>query len=121
MANTGPTLPGSSVRYWVIDTNSSAIDLGTASPGKVGSFAIHAVSDSATGNGITVAATQVGAESLSGWITADYEEDNTAVAGSTKITATGRYYVRCDHTEKVRLSFEITGGSWKVAVSQGPG
>jgi hypothetical protein len=122
MANTGPTKIATSTRYWNIDTNATTLDLGGAAPGKAGSFAIHLYSNAATGNGITIQAQMAGASSQSlAWIGADYQEDATDVATGTKITATGRYYVRCDHNEVIRLSFEITGGSWDVVVSSGPG
>lgn len=121
MANVIYSANAYGVRRYTIDTNSTALTLGTACPGKVGSFAIHAVSNTATGNGITPAASQAGEESSVGWINVDYKEDATAVSAGTKITATGRYYIQCDHNEVIRLSFEITGGSWDITVSQGAG
>lgn len=121
MANTIRSANSSGVRHFTIDTNATVLDLGGALPGKVGSFAIHCKGTGVSGNGITIAATQVGQEATTGWIATDYNEDGTAVAAGTKITADGRYYVRCDHGEKIRLSFEIAGGSWDVTVSQGAG
>lgn len=109
------------VRRWTIDTNATALDLGGANPGAVGSFTIHCKGNTVSGDGISVKTSQVGMESAIGWLAKDYEADNTATDGATKITADGVYYVRCDHQEKVQLSFEIAGGSWDIAVSQGPG
>lgn len=122
MANTGPTQLYSGVRRWTIDTDATSIELGSANEGTVGSFAIHLYSNSAAGNGITVEAQQQGASTASlGWISVDYQHDSTDVAAGTKITAAGRYYVRSDQGEVIRLSFEIASGSWDVVVSSGAG
>ena len=122
MANTAIKTIAPGVRYVRIDTDATVLQLGNCADGTVGSIVFHLYSNTTSGNGITVKSALPGAAGLSlASITADYEADNTATDGATKITAAGRYYVRGDHQEIISLSFEIAGGSWDVLWSQGPG
>lgn len=122
MANTAWSRIGDGVRRIRIDTTATDLDLGVAAPGRVGRFVIYLYSNSATGNGITVAKRLLGSDSLSlAFVASTYYADETAVAAATKITNAGRYVLLSDAQEEARLSFEITSGSWDVVVASGPG